>query len=392
MVRTTKATRISTGSMPKARPRPPATPAIFRSPVERRGRRSQRSRGELLPDDLSSSAFVRRRRVLYPGAVVPLIGHSDNSARLGRREPSGMTLVLPAQGHPRCRSRSNSCDPGGVSSHSSARRPAGSGVSAPPNAPDRVEPPSPAGASDGPAAQRRWRSIRRTTAPPEAAAVGDSAVDETELTGIDLTPDGIPRLTRRRDGSIVGGVAAGIADHLRVQVLWVRVAFALMAVVAGAGVLAYALLWIFVPPGPDGAEARSHGPHRARAASGRRYRRPWHRADDRGHRARHQQGAGLGARAARAGSARRRVHLARGRRRPPRALAQDRSRDRRAQPGYGLAGRRRCRAGDRRAVGVRAGPTRLHRRPVRHDRGAADPGGRRHHHGAVVDPADARSR
>ena len=88
-----------------------------------------------------------------------------------------------------------------------------------------------------------------------AAAVGDSEVDETELTGTDRTPDGIPRLTRRRDGSIVGGVAAGIADHLRVQVLWVRVAFALMAVVAGAGVLAYALLWIFVPPGP----ARSGG-------------------------------------------------------------------------------------------------------------------------------------
>ena len=65
----------------------------------------------------------------------------------------------------------------------------------------------------------------------------------------DLTPDGIPRLVRRRDGSIVGGVAGGIAEHLRVPVLAVRVAFALMALIAGAGVLAYALLWIFVPPG-----------------------------------------------------------------------------------------------------------------------------------------------
>lgn len=77
----------------------------------------------------------------------------------------------------------------------------------------------------------------------------------------DLTPDGIPRLVRRRDASIVGGVAAGIADHLRVPVLAVRVAFALMAVIAGAGVLAYALLWIFVPQGragsSDGPWARS---------------------------------------------------------------------------------------------------------------------------------------
>ena len=68
---------------------------------------------------------------------------------------------------------------------------------------------------------------------------------------LDLTPDGIPKITRRRNGSIIGGVAGGIAEHLRVSVLAVRVAFALMAMIAGAGVLAYALLWIFVPPGPD---------------------------------------------------------------------------------------------------------------------------------------------
>ena len=37
-----------------------------------------------------------------------------------------------------------------------------------------------------------------------------------------FTPDGIPKLTRRREGSILGGVAGGIADHLQVPVLWVR--------------------------------------------------------------------------------------------------------------------------------------------------------------------------
>lgn len=66
-----------------------------------------------------------------------------------------------------------------------------------------------------------------------------------------FTPDGLPKLTRRPEGSILGGVAGGIADHLRVPVLWVRVSFALLAVMAGAGVLGYALLWIFVPPGPN---------------------------------------------------------------------------------------------------------------------------------------------
>ena len=75
----------------------------------------------------------------------------------------------------------------------------------------------------------------------------------------DRTPDGIPRLIRRRDDSIVGGVAGGIADHLGVPVLGVRLAFALAAVIAGAGVLAYALLWIFVPPGNQSRPDHSEG-------------------------------------------------------------------------------------------------------------------------------------
>ncbi len=41
-------------------------------------------------------------------------------------------------------------------------------------------------------------------------------------------------------------MAGGVADHLDVDVRWVRAGFVLLAVVAWAGVLAYALLWIFV--------------------------------------------------------------------------------------------------------------------------------------------------
>jgi signal transduction histidine kinase len=51
---------------------------------------------------------------------------------------------------------------------------------------------------------------------------------------------------RRRSGRFVAGVAGGVADHLGVRVLWVRVAFALLAVVSGAGIVAYGLLWVFV--------------------------------------------------------------------------------------------------------------------------------------------------
>jgi signal transduction histidine kinase len=57
----------------------------------------------------------------------------------------------------------------------------------------------------------------------------------------------VVKMRRRRNGRAVAGVAGGIADHLDVRVLWVRLAFALLAALGGAGVLAYGLLWVFVP-------------------------------------------------------------------------------------------------------------------------------------------------
>ncbi|WP_181775980.1 PspC domain-containing protein [Amycolatopsis pittospori] len=55
-----------------------------------------------------------------------------------------------------------------------------------------------------------------------------------------------PKMYRRRSGRAIAGVAGGLADHLGVKVLWVRTAFALLAALNGAGLLAYGLLWVFV--------------------------------------------------------------------------------------------------------------------------------------------------
>jgi signal transduction histidine kinase len=46
---------------------------------------------------------------------------------------------------------------------------------------------------------------------------------------------------------MVAGVAVGIAEHLGVRVLWVRATFAVLAGFGGAGVVAYGLLWVFLP-------------------------------------------------------------------------------------------------------------------------------------------------
>lgn len=52
---------------------------------------------------------------------------------------------------------------------------------------------------------------------------------------------------RRSNQGIVGGVAAGLADYLRVQRMVVRVGFVLLAVCGGAGLLAYLVLWLVLP-------------------------------------------------------------------------------------------------------------------------------------------------
>ena len=63
-------------------------------------------------------------------------------------------------------------------------------------------------------------------------------------------------LRRHRSGRVIAGVSGGIAEHLGVPVLWVRVIFAVLAGLAGAGLVGYALLWAFVPA-TDTAAGRS---------------------------------------------------------------------------------------------------------------------------------------
>ncbi len=59
------------------------------------------------------------------------------------------------------------------------------------------------------------------------------------------------RLYRRRDDRLVAGVASGLADHLGVSVIVLRIGFVLAVVVAGLGVLLYAAFWALVPLGPS---------------------------------------------------------------------------------------------------------------------------------------------
>ncbi|HEY8482079.1 MAG TPA: PspC domain-containing protein [Spirillospora sp.] len=66
---------------------------------------------------------------------------------------------------------------------------------------------------------------------------------------------------RSAEGGLVAGVCRGLAEHLGVDVLVVRVAFVLLTMTSGLGIAAYAGFWLLVPAPerPDGAKARRRG-------------------------------------------------------------------------------------------------------------------------------------
>lgn len=63
-----------------------------------------------------------------------------------------------------------------------------------------------------------------------------------------LLPSRMP-LMRPKHGRWLTGVCQGIALHLGVSVVWVRLAFIVLTMLYGSGIIGYVFLWIFVPAG-----------------------------------------------------------------------------------------------------------------------------------------------
>lgn len=72
-----------------------------------------------------------------------------------------------------------------------------------------------------------------------------------------------PGLARPWDGRLLAGVCAAVSERIGVDVNVVRLVFVLLALAKGIGILAYAVLWIILPPVGDrerelGAVARNN--------------------------------------------------------------------------------------------------------------------------------------
>jgi phage shock protein C len=65
--------------------------------------------------------------------------------------------------------------------------------------------------------------------------------------------NGTKRLYRLQHGRLVAGVCVGLADYFGIDPTLVRLAFALLSVFGGLGILLYLCGWIVIPDETDGA-------------------------------------------------------------------------------------------------------------------------------------------
>ena len=64
---------------------------------------------------------------------------------------------------------------------------------------------------------------------------------------------------RRGKDRILGGVCSGLAEGLRIDPLWVRLGFVLLAFLQGVGLLIYIVLWLVMPEQVEGQDRTYSG-------------------------------------------------------------------------------------------------------------------------------------
>jgi phage shock protein C len=55
------------------------------------------------------------------------------------------------------------------------------------------------------------------------------------------------RILRSRNDRMIAGVAGGLATYFNIDPLFIRLGFALLALVNGVGIMIYMILWLLLP-------------------------------------------------------------------------------------------------------------------------------------------------
>ena len=71
--------------------------------------------------------------------------------------------------------------------------------------------------------------------------------------GVPSPPEESARILRRsRDDRVIGGVCGGLGRYLGLDPVLLRIAFVILAIAGGGGVLLYVLAWILIPEAREG--------------------------------------------------------------------------------------------------------------------------------------------
>jgi phage shock protein PspC (stress-responsive transcriptional regulator) len=62
-----------------------------------------------------------------------------------------------------------------------------------------------------------------------------------------MTDDATPGLVRPKEGRIIAGVAAGLADRFGISRTLMRVIFVLSMLLPGPQIIIYLILWVVIP-------------------------------------------------------------------------------------------------------------------------------------------------
>ncbi|MBO0812496.1 MAG: PspC domain-containing protein, partial [Microlunatus sp.] len=121
----------------------------------------------------------------------------------------------------------------------------------------RTEPDPPPAPDSGPAADPPGASSADTS-------VRDKVLETATRKAEQESAPGPRRATRVSEGALLGGVCTGLARHLGWPLMVIRIGFVALALTQFVGVIAYAALWLLMPPEPrttaPGLEAHSrHG-------------------------------------------------------------------------------------------------------------------------------------
>ncbi len=86
---------------------------------------------------------------------------------------------------------------------------------------------------------------------PQQGPIQDNVGQAQQQKTTGAAYDSSRRLYRSRRNQVIGGVAAGVAEYFDIDPTIVRIAWALLGMAWGTGVLVYLICWLVIPLNPN---------------------------------------------------------------------------------------------------------------------------------------------